>query len=506
VRGNDFKYKDLKCGKFQCCGNTKGGSFRCFGQPNQQKCMAGMVPGDRPSILGIKCDGITGEALVKCYKQAWEPKGYKNLRNIYLARDSETTGISYMGGSVATYCGTVDFKNKEIITCFGDTRPRVDEKQPKQCYGKLIDVPEKKERDCRTCAYPSELHKKFSSTSTDPNRPCFSCGIVKDTKEAYCWGPPSAKEWERAWRDGRRRKAPKNPYIQFRDDPQGKDEKHSFDPDTPVKGVKFSAIAVGSGFACGIIESSQNIQCWGNKDVGCRRGECAVPTDIKFREEPSCKTSHPILMGPASCTSCRPRGCNRHFTIMDPKTNTGTCTKKKCPTCKPKTCCGDGHKHYVLNTKNLEGVCVRHNDDCTPVCVPMGSDDPGVRRVCTKGCNRLLKVMKAHNTEAQTEEEMFDIVACQADKRVICEPTANATAGFQNPCRMSASFKARALCPFSPSLWNLGSTCITNHVRGDKYPQCPKGTKAELIEEVKEKCHVAKKEDNARCSRLAASY
>ena len=31
-------------------------------------------------------------------------------------------------------------------------------------------------------------------------------------------------------------------------------------------------------------------------------------------------------------------------------------------------CCGDHHKHYVVNTvgaKSMFGVCVRHNDDCT---------------------------------------------------------------------------------------------------------------------------------------------
>ena len=86
-------------------------------------------------------------------------------------------------------------------------------------------------------------------------------------------------------------------------------------------------------------------------------------------------------------------------------------TKKECPFCKPKQCCGAGHKHYVLNTENLEGVCVRHSDDCTPVCVPMGYDGADKRRICTKSCNRFLKALK--NPNAKTESEMFDIVVCQ---------------------------------------------------------------------------------------------
>ena len=42
-------------------------------------------------------------------------------------------------------------------------------------------------------------------------------------------------------------------------------------------------------------------------------------------------------------------------------------------------------QHYVVNTESLEGVCVRHTDDCTPVCVPRGEGEPWRRRVCSKG-------------------------------------------------------------------------------------------------------------------------
>ena len=46
---------------------------------------------------------------------------------------------------------------------------------------------------------------------------------------------------------------------------------------------------------------------------------------------------------------------------------------------------GEGHKHYVVNSESLEGVCVRHSDDCTPVCVPKGDGEPWRQRVCSKG-------------------------------------------------------------------------------------------------------------------------
>ena len=51
-------------------------------------------------------------------------------------------------------------------------------------------------------------------------------------------------------------------------------------------------------------------------------------------------------------------------------------------------CCGERHKHYVVNSESLAGVCVRHNDDCNAVCVPNNvpnnEDDAKINRVCTK--------------------------------------------------------------------------------------------------------------------------
>ena len=292
-----------------------------------------------------------------------------------------------------------------------------------------------------------------------------------------------------------------------------------------MRDLRFISVSAGKHYTCGIEKETNIPRCWGLND----NNQCSVP-EAKWTIEPSCQTSHPIVSGPASCTSCT--SCNPHFTIMDPKTNTGTCTKLKCPACKPKACCDEGHKHYVLNTKNLEGVCVRHTDDCTPVCVPHGINDPKVRRVCTKGCNRILKDVK--NQKAKTESEMYDIVTCQADKQVICEPakdlghpvgnttradvedlgewdeTGSGRSGratmAPNPCRAASSFKAGAVCSFSTALWNLGPTCIVNHVEGEKYPQCPDGANPKGIASIKKSCRAATEADDEKCSPLGMSF
>jgi hypothetical protein len=56
---------------------------------------------------------------------------------------------------------------------------------------------------------------------------------------------------------------------------------------------------------------------------------------------------------------------------------------------------------------------VRHNDDCTAVCAPREAD-PNKRRVCSKGCNRKLKVSKLKPKKgATTHADLFDIIVCQ---------------------------------------------------------------------------------------------
>ena len=130
--------------------------------------------------------------------------------------------------------------------------------------------------------------------------------------------------------------------------------------------TRWASVSAGRFHSCGIIEGSHKPICWGKNGLYNQR---EVPTKGVRWEPPerSCRIQHPTLNGPASCTMCH-KGC--HHTITDPKRNAGTCTKKECPMCKPKSCCGKHHKHYVYNTESMEGVCVRHNDDCTAVCMP----------------------------------------------------------------------------------------------------------------------------------------
>ena len=92
--------------------------------------------------------------------------------------------------------------------------------------------------------------------------------------------------------------------------------------------VTFQVIALGSRHYCGIEEGPQSwVKCWGRGPSG----ETRPPVSLKMRSEPSCLTEHPKKRGPVACTSCRKP---LHHTIIDPKTNSGTCTKMECPFCK----------------------------------------------------------------------------------------------------------------------------------------------------------------------------
>ena len=94
---------------------------------------------------------------------------------------------------------------------------------------------------------------------------------------------------------------------------------------------------------CGIVKGG-GLKCWGKTIAG----EAVPPPTLKIRVESSCLAEHAERNGPTACTTC---GKDIHHTIIDPRTNTGTCTKTECPFCKPKVCCGEKHKHYVVNSE-----------------------------------------------------------------------------------------------------------------------------------------------------------
>ena len=83
---------------------------------------------------------------------------------------------------------------------------------------------------------------------------------------------------------------------------------------------------------------------------------------------------------------------------------------------------------------------------------------------------------------------------------------------YRSSCKVYATFQARAICSFSNALWNLGATCITNHVEGEKYPVCPDDASKEIVDSIKGRgatvatCKKASEEDDAKCSRLGMTY
>jgi len=194
------------------------------------------------------------------------------------------------------------------------------------------------------------------------------------------------------------------------------------------------------------------------------------------------------------------KGCSH--TIMDPKRNAGTCTTKPCPMCKPKSCCGKHHKHYIYNTESMEGVCVRHNDDCAAVCVPR-KVDPKKKRVCSKGCNRMLKVSKLKPKKgAATDADLFDIVVCQVDHRIVCEPWKRSTRenNQRSSCKTLKVVVPVARClDFDAAVWNAGATCIANHAHKDKHPQCSDRVYAHVVTKIKDQCNNATKLDVPAC-------
>jgi hypothetical protein len=323
------------------------------------------------------------------------------------------------------------------------------------------------------------------------------CGIVKDQLGVKCWG----------WK--------------------GYSGLVTTFPDK-LAHFEFASLAAGHEHTCGVTKAPiLAIKCWGsNANYQVEGpGDNPAPQSIKLVKDSTCKTEHHDKSGPRACTSCFDsrtslgddcvNGERCHLTILDPRTNTGTCTNTACPACKPSACCGPHHKHFVVNTESLTGVCVRHTDDCTPVCMPRGDNEPDKTRVCSKGCNQLLKVDKDFEGSAPpvtTDESLlYDMVVCQADKRVICDPSAtNATS-----CSTHSSVKAVARCNFQADAWDLGGTCIASYIHNLPGSACalcsdandsPESAGNECPVLVNAQCSMPQASDHAQCKRLAISY
>jgi len=260
------------------------------------------------------------------------------------------------------------------------------------------------------------------------------------------------------------------------------------------------------GHACAVLGGIPSVVCWGSNS----NGQSTLPKGLKTGVEPSCRTEHPQRNGPSSCTSCAD---DAHFTMMDPATNTGTCTPVECPFCKPKACCDDQHKHFVLNTETEEGVCVRMNDDCTPVCVPHGDAEPHKPRVCSKGCNQLVKIDKEPGHAqlkkgTKQDSDLFDMMVCEANKHVTCKPQKPAADGngMEAKCVVKKEVDALVRCNFTQELWNLGPTCIANQLHNSTSPQCPEHVNPLTLQQIPFLCRNATAEEGAACTRIAMSY
>ena len=443
VRSRAKKWKQIASGDTHSCGISDSNALSCWGVGKGAATLGDGFEFMKWSMVAAGNDfncGITFAGELKCWIDG---KLNSDDKRTKMPKGSEPWASVSCGSSHC--CGIREVSKS--IECWGDDSWM-------QVSGilkghKWLSVA------CGGGLYADEFLSPFANT----------CGIT-EANELHCWGSESPRN------SGQMR-------LQMRVASLKSDE-DDFPADFAAAGVqipegsKWSSVSVGGGHICAVSQGTHNqkVRCWANCFqhmglLGNDYQQLAVPDErvMKWTQEPSCLTSHPLLSGPASCTSCDPESCNKHFTLMDPKTNTGTCSKTSCPSCKPKSCCEENHKHYVVNAENLEGVCVRHSDDCTPVCVPNEDGVGNQRRVCTKGCNRMLKV---RDTSANGNSA-FKIVVCQADKRVVCEPGSNNA----QVCTSKATFMAVAKCKFTSDLWNLGATCIANHVLGDKHPQCP---------------------------------
>lgn len=178
--------------------------------------------------------------------------------------------------------------------------------------------------------------------------------------------------------------------------------------------------------------------------------------------------------GATDCTMCKPDA--PHHTILNPRFGTGTCTLRLCPLCKPKECCGNGHRHLILDAQSMNGMCLKHTDDCKAHCVAYDIHMPNsltaLGTVCTKGCNDVMKVLG----NKVGKKQLFDVVVCQAEKTVKCTPAKHpgmeedhdsiVDAGVPlKSCSSSKWVTPEAVCTdldedATSEVWAAGGSCI----------------------------------------------
>ena len=238
-------------------------------------------------------------------------------------------------------------------------------------------------------------------------------------------------------------------------------------------------VSVGKSHSCAV-SSKFELGCWGRD----RNQQIRVPQGFPLACHASCATCFGSLS--TQCTSC-PAALPYH-TVVDAVNMAGTCTKDFCPLCKPKQCCGPNHKHFVMAARSMEGACIRHTDQCQPLCIPHSTESgrPPRTRVCSKGCNQLT-LIPSHLAPTKR------FAVCQAQKQVKCE-----LAEEGEKCEVEKEIEAKATCLYSNELWQAGGTCIVDVLTKERDPStsgssstiyaCPTAMKKSIVKKIKTSC------------------
>ena len=122
----------------------------------------------------------------------------------------------------------------------------------------------------------------------------------------------------------------------------------------------------------------------------------------------------------------------------------------------------------------------------------------------------MLKVAKARPKKgASTDAELFDIVVCQVDHQIVCEPWKARSGGSKkqtSQCKTTKWVKPVARCvDFDAGVWNAGPTCIANLAHKDTHTQCSIKASIKARSMIKTLCKVATQSDNRACQTFRES-
>lgn len=254
---------------------------------------------------------------------------------------------------------------------------------------------------------------------------------------------------------------------------------------------------------------AEDIQCMPCKSGAAQQGTTAFSFQGSTKRQwgvlqchPSCATCD-TPNSATSCTSCHGKpqrsesnparwapcegGAACHHTILDAQRRAGTCSVEHCHLCKPRSCCGPHHKHLLVDSADMAGVCVRHTDTCAEHCVPGPRVGGSNTKVCSKGCNMLTKHQGGKALSVCQAEK---ITVCPGDKMhpgiALFRENANNTNmvtavsrttmdGGKTECTTQKKVECKAHCSLrepSSELDQAGPSCMLSIIR---YSSCFRG-------------------------------